>query len=311
MKTTQHKIVILGANGFVGSHLVNSLAQLPDTKVVCFDRFSRPQSFKSAPNVQKVVGDFFNNETTDEVLENVDYLFHCFSATTPHTSDNDPYTDINTLARSVEIFERCIENGVKKIVFISSGGAVYGNVSEESLATEETTPMPISPYGICKLAVEHYLGYFKKKHDTPYIIYRLTNPYGPGQTFKNNQGVIPAFLSKIKSNEEITIYGDGNSSRDFIYIDDAVKMITETFMRDNAYPVYNIGSGLQTKLNDIIKTLRELLHNEEIRVTYEEAPSTFLRKTSVSIDRFSSEFGKPKLTKLVTGISETIKSNNL
>lgn len=305
----KQNIVIIGANGFVGSHLVNKIAAISNTNVVCFDRYTRPQSFNNSSNIKIIKGDFFNSKDVDKALVNVDYLIHCFSATTPHLSDNDPYKDIQMLKRSVEIFEKSCKKGVKKIIFVSSGGAVYGNIGDEYDANESDNPKPISPYGICKLAIEHYLEYFKRKYNTPYIIYRLTNPYGPGQKYKNNQGVVPAFLDKIKNNEEITVLGDGTSSRDFIFIDDAVKMIIETFMQPNKYSVYNIGSGIQTSINEIITTLKQIL-KIDIKINYREAPASFPLKTSVSIDRFITEFGKPKLTNFRDGISKTLKSND-
>ena len=234
-------------------------------------------------------------------------LIHCFSATNPFISDQNPYLDIEMLRRSVEIFEKAIENGVKKIVFISSGGAVYGSAQHFGDAAETTTPAPKSPYGIAKLAIEHYLEYFKVKHETDYVVYRLTNPYGPRQAMKRNQGVIPAFLDNIMNDREVVIYGDGSSSRDFIYIEDAVKMIGQTFFKDTSHAVYNIGSGKQTTLNEILDALKAIT-GKDIAVTYAEEPKTFLKSTNVDVNRFVEEFGELVLTDMHTGIKKTIQS---
>ena len=174
------------------------------------------------------------------------------------------------------------------------------------VASEEDRPEPISPYGICKLTIEHYLGYYQRKYGLSHIIYRLTNPYGPRQLVKQNQGVIPAFIGHVIGDEPITILGDGNASRDFIYIDDAVKMITGTFYKQTKYDVYNIGSGIQSSLAEIVSILAKET-GKNIEINYEVAPKTFLAKTSVSIARYE-EFGKIDRTSLQNGLSKTLNA---
>jgi UDP-glucose 4-epimerase len=302
----EKNFVVLGANGFVGSHIVDRLASVPESQIYCFDRFLRPQSFRPAPNVHAISGDFFKDEDTEKALRHGGYLIHCFSSTTPRTSDDNPQADIDLLKRNVRIFEDAISLGAEKIVYISSGGAVYGRSGEEADATEEVVALPVSPYGIAKLASEHYLEYFNKKHGTPYIVHRLTNPYGPRQLFKNGQGIIPAFLEKINNGEAITVFGDGESTRDYIYIEDAVEMISRSLLENNRYSTYNIGSGSQTSQNEIIKLLSKYVRSD-IEVNYEDTPDTFLRRTNISIDRYENEFGKPKITSFEDGLVRTIK----
>lgn len=302
-------IVVLGANGFVGSHLVDRLSHEPDTEIYCFDRFSRPQAFEDKPNVHKVTGDFFNDEDIDRVLKFGGYLVHCFSSTNPRISDTDPYADIELLQQNVRVFEKAIEYGVKKIAYVSSGGAVYGQSEMGKAAAEDDRTQPVSPYGIGKLATENYLAYFKQKYDTPYIVYRLTNPYGPGQVFKNGLGVVPAFIEKIKNDEPITVLGDGEASRDYVFVSDAVEMIADSLFKDNEHDVYNIGSGKQTSLNEIIHVLEGCI-GKKIQVEYKDAPATFLKRTDVSIERFCQEFEDPHLTNLEDGIAKTIGSSD-
>jgi len=306
MSDTKHCLV-LGANGFVGSYIVERLAAQTDVTVRAFDRFSRDPQFIKGDSIEVFKGDFFSDDDIKRALEGVDMVLHSFSATNPFVSDKNPYLDItNNLLRSVQIFDMCIQAGVKKIGFISSGGAVYGSVGEEKIMSEEDSPLPVSPYGINKLAIEYYLEFFKRKYGTKYVVYRLSNPYGPRQLLKNNQGVIPAFLGKIRNHEPLTVYGDGTSSRDYIFAPDAANMIATSFMRDNVYSVYNIGRGEQTSLNEIIDTLRELSH-AEVTVNYEETPRTFLQRTGVSIGRYESEYGKQSFTSLQEGIKKTIE----
>lgn len=299
--------VVFGANGFVGSHVVDRLAQDPDIEVRAFDRFTNGPQFSIKPNIQVIKGDIFDDEDTVSVLVGADYVVHSFSATTPFISDRDPYIDIQkNLLRSVQLFEQCVDAEVGKVAFISSGGAIYGTATSPRGAAEDTVPAPMSPYGICKLAIEHYLDYFKHKHGLNYTAYRLSNPYGPRQAFKQNQGVIPAFLGKIERDEPIVIYGDGQSSRDYIYIEDAAKMIVDTFRESTRHTVYNIGSGHQTSLKTIIDSLRDIYH-KDFKVEYEEVPKTFAQRTDISMDRFIDEFGAPETTDFATGIKKTLE----
>lgn len=303
--------LILGSNGFIGSHLVDSFSGDEGTTIRAFDRFNREPTFLQRPNVEVVKGDIFNEQDITAALEGVDYVIHCFSATTPFVADADPFKDItDNIENSVKIFSLCSQANVKKVGFISSGGAVYGTAAEKGIVSETDAPLPVSPYGIGKLALEHYLEYFKRTEDLEYIVYRVTNPYGPRQHTKNNQGVIPAFINKIMDGEPITVYGDGSTSRDFIYIEDAARMITDSFEKSNKYPVYNLGSGRETSLNEIIGILKEVLRHKDIQVNYREAPKTFLAKTQVNIRRYTEEFGQPELTSMANGLRLTLENKD-
>jgi UDP-glucose 4-epimerase len=165
--------------------------------------------------------------------------------------------------------------------------------------------MPVSPYGICKLATEHYLEYFKRKYGTDYVVYRLSNPYGPRQVFRQTQGVISAFLHRITNDEEIVIFGDGTNSRDYIYIEDAASMIADTLRKPTKHNVYNIGSGRQISLMEIVDTLKQLFE-KEIRISFQDAPKTFLQKTDISMKRFWEEFGETKATPFHEGLAKTV-----
>lgn len=297
--------LVIGANGFVGSHLVDELVEA-GYPVRAFDRFRSPAKFNGSKEVEIVAGDIFDDIAVLGALKDAQYVFHSFSATTPFTSDSDPYSDITlNLLRNVQLFEKCVEAKVKKIMFISSGGAVYGQVAEHKQVDEADAPLPVSPYGIGKLGAEYYLAYFKRKYDLDYIAYRLTNPYGPRQSANNNQGVIPIFIDRIKSGKELVVYGDGTGSRDYIYIRDATKMMVDSFAKETEHVVYNIGSGQQTAISDIVAAI-EAVMKTKAKVTHKELPRTFLQKSEVSIKRFVKEFGPAPSTPLEIGIQRTI-----
>lgn len=304
------KIVIFGADGFIGKHLVHNLSEShPDDKIYAFDRYSSLKTgsdhvFNTYPNVTIIIGDFFNRDDVARVLANTDYVFHLVSTTNPAASNNDPFIDIDTNVRgSIELFQLCSELQVKKLVFLSSGGSVYGNIDSSTLS-EETVPLPISPYGIGKLTIEHYLRYFKHTHDLDYVIYRVANPYGPGQNIHGKQGVIPIFMGLAINNEPITVFGDGEMLRDYIYIDDLMSMIIASFDKPSQYNSYNLGSGEGTSVNQIIDAI-EKCTNQAIKKVHRDTPPTYVKSSVLNIDRFSSEYSiKPTVT-LQEGIRRT------
>lgn len=301
---TDNLCLVLGANGFIGSHLVDELVAA-GYSVRAFDRFAREEQFDKSPQVEVFTGDIFDEQSLKKALKNVAYVFHCFSATTPFTSDQDAFSDIDkNLRPSVSIFEQCSKANIQKVVFLSSGGAVYGQVAEQKPAGEDDAATPVSPYGIVKLAIENYLAYFNRKTDLDYIVYRLTNPYGPRQA-NNNQGVIPIFLNKVQNNEELVVYGDGESSRDFLYIRDATRMIVESFNHETKFKTYNIGSGSQTSLNQIIAAIEKATGTKP-HIKHVESPKTFLQKAQVSMERYNQEFSARATTSLEDGIKKTI-----
>lgn len=304
MTASKDLCLVLGGNGFIGSHIVDKLVA-NGLQVRVLDKFSRSPQYHPSPSITVVKGSAFDAKALSEALKGVQYVVHSLAATNPFTSDTDPYADIENLQRSVEIFQQCAAAGVKKVAFISSGGAVYGRLAEQKVAAEGDIPMPVSPYGICKLATEHYMEYFKRKYGLDYVIYRLSNPYGPRQAFKREQGVIPSFLRHILDGEDIHILGDGTASRDYIYVEDAAQMIADSLTKQSKHTTYNIGSGKQTTLNDIISEL-EGIFGKKVSTTYMEAPRTTLQKTDISIGRYSEEFGEPAITSFEDGLSKTV-----
>lgn len=304
------KIVVFGAGGFIGKHLVEALAATSSNEIVAFDRFSKYQTgveqpFRGLINVRVISGNFFNREEVASALAgDVDFVFHLISSTNPAASNKDPFIDIDTNVRSsVELLELCVENGVKKIIFPSSGGSVYGDV-DENLLREDVLPLPRSPYGIGKLTIEHYLRYFKFSTGLNYVVYRIANPYGPGQNIYGKQGVIPIFMHKFLTKEPLVVYGDGSMVRDYIYIDDLINMILASYSKPNHFSEYNLGSGTGESVNELIAAI-EKCSGSSIGKEHVEVPSTFVQKSVLDISRFSNEFGEIPFTPLEEGMRRT------
>ncbi len=250
------KVLILGGNGFIGSHYIDKLLiNGHDVRVfdIAKERFRPHQN-----NVEYIYADFNNRKLLCKSLDKIDVVVHLVSTTTPSSSNSDPKYDVTTnLVETIFLLEQCVENGIKKVVFMSSGGAVYGN-PRNNPASELSELNPISSYGITKLAIEKYLFMFKKLYDLDYVILRPSNPYGPRQSPYGNQGIIPIFLEKIFTGRPIEIWGSGEISRDYIYIDDLISALYNVTFQKMKASVYNIGSGVGCsilKLIDVIEVV--------------------------------------------------------
>lgn len=295
--------LVIGANGFIGSHLVDELVQRGH-EVTCFDRFSRQHISYHSTDVFSIVGDFMNQADIAAALVGQDYVFHFVSTTTPATAENDPTLDVRTnITSSIQLFHSCIDAGVRKVFFASTGGAIYGN-QPASVFCEDSPAFPVSPYAIGKLTIEGYLRYFGAKYGLQSVVFRISNPYGPRQHANKKQGVIPIFLQQIFQGLPITIFGDGSMVRDYLYVTDAVKMIGAVVDRPGIADVYNIGSGQGTSVNELVTTIRSVT-GVEPQVIVKPAPSTYLAQVVLDTSRYHNEFGDHDFIPLHQGIAET------
>jgi UDP-glucose 4-epimerase len=304
-----NRIIVFGANGFIGKHLTIALAKDKSNLVVAFDRFSDYVSggnneFDKYDNIIIRPGDFFNHDDVIDSLKGVDYVFHLISATTPASSSHNPLIDIDTNLRgSIDLLQACVKSNVKKILYPSSGGTIYGDSGDKPIK-EDVCPKPRSPYGIIKLTIEYYLHYFYDNFGLDYMIYRIANPYGPGQNINGKQGVIPIFMHKILIGEPIDIYGDGKMIRDYIYISDLIDMITATYNKKTAFNEYNIGSGVGISVNEIVDTI-QLCTNKDVHRRVLAAPASFVKNIVLDSNRFCKEFDIYPKINLKEGIEQT------
>lgn len=297
------RCLVLGANGFIGSHLVDELA-LQGHDVVAFDRFGSKPRFTAKDNVYVVAGDFLNRADLVNVLKDVDYVFHFISTTTPVTAENDPQIDIDTNIRmSVVLFELCVEAKVKRVLFASTGGAIYGQGNGTPFKEDDIT-LPISPYAIGKLTIENYLRYFRVKFNLDSVVFRIANPYGERQPLHSKQGVIPVFLENVILGKPLIVLGDGSMVRDYVYVKDVVKMISSVFSKEVKHEVYNIGSGRGETINEVIGAINSAT-GKKTEIEHRPAPTTFIKKVTLDTARYNNEFGEVKGWDLKKGISAT------
>jgi len=303
------RCLVLGANGFIGSYLVDELASKGHF-VRCFDRFNTDTAFSaSGENIEIYKGDFLSEESIESALDEIDYVFHFISTTTPMSAENDPIKDIESNVKmSVILFKLCVAKKIKKIIFASTGGSIYGETRSDLPLAETSLPRPVSPYAIGKLSIEHYLQYFQHKHNLDYTVFRLSNPYGPRQNTSGGQGIIPIFLEKIARNEPVTVYGDGTMARDYIFIEDLITILIDASFKNNSSEhVFNLGSGESKTINEIIEIMRYVT-GEDFRIEHVESPSTFVSKVVLDTTLFKTQFGAFACATLNEGIEHTWQS---
>ena len=250
------RVLVTGGCGFIGSHIVDVLLE-QGFDVIVYDRYV--EVFREPiKNVTYFHGELGNRGQLEEIISNIDIVVHLASSTLPKTSNDDPVFDLQSnLVESLQLLDLCVKHKIKKIIFASSGGTVYG-LPQSLPITEEHTTYPICSYGIIKLTIEKYLNLYHYLHDLQYVILRFSNPYGVRQNPAAIQGVIPVFMNKMLSGEEIIIWGDGSVVRDFVSVRDISKLVSLA-ISSKCCGVFNAGSGVGTSVNGIIELLTSIL----------------------------------------------------
>lgn len=258
--------------------------------VRAFGRFENEPLFKISSRVEQFSGDFLNQTDIEEALIDVAYVVHLVSTTTPATSDKDPLIDLHTnVAGSIDLFQKCIANGsIKRIIFASSGGTVYGDNYPGRPFIETDPTNPISPYGIGKLTIENYLHYYHRVHGQDYTVFRIANPYGGRQKNTKQQGIMPVLVKNIAEGLPITIYGDGTMVRDYINIYDLVDIISKSLSHDLLYKTYNIGSAIGVSINELVEIVESTTGNKAA-IEHREIPATFVQTSVLDNARLAKE----------------------
>ncbi|MBB5412598.1 UDP-glucose 4-epimerase [Paraburkholderia sp. HC6.4b] len=251
------RALITGGFGFIGSHLALHLIQKGWNVTVVDLEGATPCIPLPMDKLTVVSGKYYDPEVLVQCCNDIDVCFHLASTVGPAVSNEKIAFDIETnLIGTVSLLDSLSPKQVRRFVYISSGGTVYGNVQAVPIA-ESQPGSPTCSYGIVKKAVEDYLHLYSKIKGIRYNVVRLANPYGIGQRLNYNQGAIANFIGKIINNVPIEIWGDGSVVRDYIYIDDVVRAVIATAESSVENEIFNIGSGSGLSLNGIVTILRQ------------------------------------------------------
>ncbi|MDC4232652.1 NAD-dependent epimerase/dehydratase family protein [Actinomyces sp. B33] len=295
-------VLVIGGNGFLGSHIVDALAARGH-RITAFDMYSGEVHW-DAPGVAVFDGNFLNTGDLRQAVRGHDVVLHMLSTTDPATAENDPTLDIRTnILGSVELFEICAQEGVEHLYFASSGGTIYGD-REQGRFHEDDPTLPVSPYGIGKLAIENYMRFFERKHALASTSLRIANPYGTRQNPHKRQGIIPIFLRNALHGEPLTVMGDGTMYRDYIYVNDLASIVAAVVTQGATGHTYNLGSGQATSVNEIVDSIRRVTGLDP-RVEHRPTPPTYVHGSVLDTTRITEEFGPFTLTPLDQGIDKT------
>jgi UDP-glucose 4-epimerase len=254
------KCVIFGGGGFIGSSIADRLLldghALRIFEQPCVEPY---RYFGEHEDVEWVAGDFLNIHDVSNAIEGVDVVLHLISSTLPKTSNEDPVYDVQSnLVATLQMLNAMASHNVRKIVFISSGGTVYG--TPLYLPIDECHPTdPQVSYGITKLAIEKYLLMYKRLHGINATVLRVTNPFGERQRIETAQGAVSVFLHRALCGHPIEIWGDGSAIRDYIYVSDVADAFAKALTYSGTKSVFNISTGIGTSLNDLIDLIEEVL----------------------------------------------------
>ncbi len=256
------KVVVTGGSGFLGSHVVNGLiAEGHDVFVI--DHFKRDRQRFVHPEA-KLFKYNVGHEDVAGILKDIgpDIIIHLAAQISVTKSLANPIFDVEeNVMNGLHLLEAGRKAGVKKVIFSSSGGAIYGDYPVFP-TPELDSVKPLSPYGIGKLMFEHILRHYHEQYGISAISLRFANLYGPHQQVIRPHGegaVVPLFLEKmLVTGEPLTVFGDGTSSRDFVYVEDAVDAVMRAVNTPAAFLLVNIGTGEETTMNDLLALFTEI-----------------------------------------------------
>jgi len=301
------KIIVTGGAGFIGSHLVDRLIK-GGHKVIVIDNLSTGKKENLNPKAKFYKADIRSPKISQIFKkEKPKAVFHYAAQIDIRKSAEEPIesASINILG-TLNVLENCKKFGTKKIIFASSGGAVYGN-AQIIPTLEDYASFPVSPYGIEKLISEYYLDFYHKNYNLKYLILRYANIYGPRQNSKAEAGVVAIFTNKLLNNETPIINGDGEQTRDYVFVDDAVRAAILTFKfskSDNS--IFNIGTSRETNVNNLYKLIVGET-GKNVSANYGLAKPGEQKRSCLDYSKIKKELNwKPKYN-LEKGLKKTVK----
>ena len=299
------RILVTGGAGFIGSNIVDALVNLGHN-VFIVDNLLTGKKENINPNAV-----FYEVDITDKkMLESIfketrpEIVFHAAAQIDVRKSVEDPSFDAEVnVVGSVNLFSLCVRYGVKRIVFSSTGGALYGEPKE--IPADENSPIePLSAYGVAKFAVEQYLNYFKRLYGIERVILRYGNVYGPRQDPLGEAGVVAIFTGRILNGKPPVIFGDGNQTRDYIFVEDVVR--ANILAMEGKEGIYNIGTGIETSVNRLIELFGRITGNS---VKPEYAPPRRGEVSRIALDckKAKKELGFVAEVCLEEGLKRTLE----
>jgi UDP-glucose 4-epimerase len=303
---------VTGGAGFIASHITDALVN-EGHQVVVLDDLSSGFEKNINPKAKFVKGNICDKELVEKLFseEKFDLVNHHAAQMDVRRSVKDPAFDANTnIIGTINLLQNAVKYKVKKFMFASTGGAVYGE--QVYFPADENHPtQPRSPYGISKLAVEKYLYFYSAEYGLNYTILRYANIYGPRQNPFGEAGVVAIFSTKLLKGEQPVINGSGEQTRDYVFVGDVVKANLLT-LNDTANDIYNVGTGIETNVNQLFHKLNSIIKANKEEKHGPAAPGEQMRSVITS-EKLFKKFGWKPSTNLDEGLKLTVDffRNNL
>lgn len=300
------KCLVLGGKGFIGEYLVNALKQTKKYEITVADKKIEKELFSDG--VKFVPISFEKGTDFASYLKGMETVVHLISTIFPDDNiDNLEQGVLDNVFPTIDLLRAMVKEKSKKIVFLSSGGTVYGNHDIKPIKEEENG-FPISGYGIMKQLVERYIYLFNYYYGLDYRIIRLGNPYSIKNFEGRSQGLIPILINKLKKEETIQIWGDGEYIRDYIHIDDATDAILKIIEYKGDEKFFNVGNGKGYSINYIVEFLKKCMDVKKSRIEYVEKRKCDVDNNILNIDLLARQLDfRPKYS-LEDGIKEILQS---
>ncbi len=300
-KLHHKKCLVLGAGGFIGTNLCLAL-KAGGANVIGYGR--NPRFANVLKDIEFTRGNLNETAKLAKLIPGTHYVFHLLGDSSPGNSSLNPQLAIDTVKASLELLDLCKANNVQKIIFASSGGAVYGKPSILPIP-ENMNCEPINSYGINMLMVEKYLALYNHIHGLNYTILRIANPYGRYQLNFKNQGIIAAILENALKGQDIEIWGNGNVVRDFIHIDDVIEAFLSVASYQGQQHLFNVGSGVGRSINNVVSDIETTLNKGSINKVYKAGRKIDIPENYLNINLIKAELNwQPKVT-WIDGLANT------
>jgi UDP-glucose 4-epimerase len=299
-------VTVLGGGGFLGSAIVDQLLA-EGHRVRVLERAHNQPHRVFGPNepVEWLPGDFREPQDIKTALKNATAVVHLAWSTRPKSSNDQPIFDVQSnVVASLQLLEEMRTQGIRKLLFASSGGTVYGPPIRTPIE-EDHPQQPTTSYGITKLTVEKYLLLAKELHGLRPLILRMANPYGERQRVEGAQGVVAAFLQRALAGEPIEIWGDGTVIRDFLHVADVSRACGAALRYEGEECVFNIGSEAGTSLNALVDLLSELL-GRELEVIHQPGRNFDVKSNVLCCRRARQELNWAPAIGMAEGLRRTL-----
>jgi UDP-glucose 4-epimerase len=301
------KILITGGAGFIGSHLVEKLL-IKNNEILIIDNLmtGKKENLSFEGNYELFIDDLGSEKSLNKITEfNPDVCFHLAAQASVVVSVSNPALDFDhNILQPILLLKTLLKTNCKKFVFSSSGGTIFGEPVNVPTSEEDFAGEPQSPYGVAKKRLNELIQIITKDTNMSYSILNFSNVFGPRQDPHGEAGVISIFSNKFLSNEQPIIYGDGNQTRDYVYVMDVVEaMILSSKTEENLF--LNIGTGIETSVNQLVEIMKDKF-NSDIEPIYQDAREGELLRSVLDNSKALASIGWKPVYDLNIGMEKVV-----